>query len=82
MELYVPFYGKLIFSSASTVESFSLKVLAASIPSIDIITVVERGSYSERDASNIVRQIISGLKYLHSLGIAHRGKVTMFLSKT
>jgi len=34
--------------------------------------IVERGSYSERDASNIVRQIASGLKYLHSLGIAHR----------
>jgi len=34
--------------------------------------IVERGSYSERDASNIVRQIVSGLKYLHSLGIAHR----------
>jgi len=34
--------------------------------------IVERGSYSERDASNIVRQIVSGVKYLHSLGIAHR----------
>jgi len=34
--------------------------------------IVERGSYSERDASAIVRQIISGVKYLHSLGIAHR----------
>ena len=34
--------------------------------------IVERGSYSERDAANIVRQIINGVKYLHSLGIAHR----------
>jgi len=34
--------------------------------------IVERGSYSEKDASNIVRQIVQGVKYLHSLGIAHR----------
>lgn len=33
---------------------------------------MERGNYSEKDASNIVRQIINGVKYLHSLGIAHR----------
>lgn len=34
--------------------------------------IVERGSYSERDASNIIRQIVNGVKYLHGLGIAHR----------
>jgi len=34
--------------------------------------IVDRGCYSEKDASNIVRQIINGVKYLHSLGIAHR----------
>jgi len=34
--------------------------------------IVERGSYSEKDAANIVNQIINGVKYLHSLGIAHR----------
>jgi serine/threonine protein kinase len=34
--------------------------------------IVERGSYSERDASGIVRQILNGVKYLHSLGICHR----------
>jgi len=34
--------------------------------------IVEQGSYSETDASNIVRQIVEGVKYLHSLGIAHR----------
>jgi len=34
--------------------------------------IVDRGSYSEKDAANIVRQIVNGVKYLHSLGIAHR----------
>jgi calcium/calmodulin-dependent protein kinase I len=34
--------------------------------------IVERGQYSERDASNIVRQIVAAVDYLHSNGIAHR----------
>jgi len=34
--------------------------------------IVERGQYSEKDAANIVRQIISAVEYLHSIGIAHR----------
>jgi len=34
--------------------------------------IVDRGCYSEKDAANIVRQIVNGVKYLHSLGIAHR----------
>lgn len=34
--------------------------------------IVERGQYSEKDAANIVRQIISAVEYLHERGIAHR----------
>jgi len=34
--------------------------------------IVARGEYSEKDASNIVRQIISAVSHLHSHGIAHR----------
>eukprot|EP01097_Dermamoeba_algensis_P002647 TRINITY_DN2047_c0_g1_i1.p1 TRINITY_DN2047_c0_g1~~TRINITY_DN2047_c0_g1_i1.p1 ORF type:complete len:362 (-),score=66.70 TRINITY_DN2047_c0_g1_i1:76-1161(-) len=34
--------------------------------------IVERGQYSERDASAIIRQLLSAIAYLHSLGIAHR----------
>eukprot|EP01099_Mayorella_cantabrigiensis_P001392 TRINITY_DN1603_c0_g1_i1.p1 TRINITY_DN1603_c0_g1~~TRINITY_DN1603_c0_g1_i1.p1 ORF type:complete len:417 (-),score=117.60 TRINITY_DN1603_c0_g1_i1:429-1592(-) len=34
--------------------------------------IVERGAYSERDAANIVVQILEAVEYLHSNGIAHR----------
>jgi len=34
--------------------------------------IVARGEYSEKDASNIVRQIIAAVAHLHANGIAHR----------
>eukprot|EP01098_Paradermamoeba_levis_P015881 TRINITY_DN830_c0_g1_i1.p1 TRINITY_DN830_c0_g1~~TRINITY_DN830_c0_g1_i1.p1 ORF type:complete len:379 (-),score=139.95 TRINITY_DN830_c0_g1_i1:174-1256(-) len=34
--------------------------------------IVDRGQYSEKDASNIVRQIVAAIDYLHDHGIAHR----------
>ena len=34
--------------------------------------IVEKGQYSESEASSIIKKILSGLAYLHSLGIAHR----------
>jgi len=34
--------------------------------------IVERGMYSERDAANIILQVVSAVKYLHENGIAHR----------
>jgi len=34
--------------------------------------IVARGEYSEKDASNIVRQIVSAVAHLHANGIAHR----------
>jgi len=34
--------------------------------------IVERGQYSEKDAANIVKQLVSAVEYLHANGIAHR----------
>jgi len=34
--------------------------------------IVDKGSYSEREARDIIRQLVEGVDYLHSKGIAHR----------
>eukprot|EP01126_Amoeba_proteus_P042849 TRINITY_DN466_c0_g1_i2.p1 TRINITY_DN466_c0_g1~~TRINITY_DN466_c0_g1_i2.p1 ORF type:complete len:182 (+),score=14.18 TRINITY_DN466_c0_g1_i2:110-655(+) len=34
--------------------------------------IIEKGYYSERNAMNVVRQILDAVAYLHSKGIAHR----------
>jgi serine/threonine protein kinase len=34
--------------------------------------IVERGHYSERDAADIVKQMLQGTQYMHDNGVAHR----------
>jgi tRNA A-37 threonylcarbamoyl transferase component Bud32 len=34
--------------------------------------IVERGSYSEHDAANLIRQILEGVDYMHKHGVVHR----------
>ncbi len=34
--------------------------------------IIERGHYSEKDAADIVRQMLNGIKYMHENGVAHR----------
>lgn len=34
--------------------------------------IVDKGYYSEKNAANIVKQILSAVSYLHNIGIAHR----------
>ncbi|XP_039366429.1 calcium/calmodulin-dependent protein kinase type 1B isoform X1 [Mauremys reevesii] len=34
--------------------------------------ILERGHYTERDASRLLRQLLEALSYLHQLGIVHR----------
>lgn len=34
--------------------------------------IIARGTYSEREAADVVRQILQAINYMHSKGIAHR----------
>ncbi|KAM5181079.1 calcium/calmodulin-dependent protein kinase type 1G [Mantella aurantiaca] len=34
--------------------------------------ILERGVYTEKDASNVIRQVMSAVQYLHDNGIVHR----------
>ena len=34
--------------------------------------IVEKGSYTEKDASDLIRQILEGVEYLHSIDVCHR----------
>ena len=39
--------------------------------------IIAKGNYTERDASNLIRQVLDAVNYLHKLGIVHRDlKVT------
>ena len=40
--------------------------------------IVEKGSYTERDASHLIRQVLEAVDYMHDKGIVHRDlKVSM-----
>ncbi len=34
--------------------------------------IVHRGAFSEKDAAELLRQIVIAVDYLHSMGIVHR----------
>jgi len=43
------------------------------MPGEELFQRIERkGNYSEKQASRIFRQIVSAVKYLHEMGVAHR----------
>ena len=34
--------------------------------------IVEKGSYSEKDASYLIRQVLEAVDYMHDQGVVHR----------
>lgn len=43
--------------------------------------IVEKGFYTEKDASTLIRQVLDAVYYLHRMGIVHRDlKVRLSLS--
>lgn len=34
--------------------------------------ILKRGSYTEKDASRVIQQVLEAVKYLHQLDIVHR----------
>lgn len=34
--------------------------------------ILDQGNYTERDASNVIKQVLEAVAYLHSLNIVHR----------
>lgn len=43
--------------------------------------IVERGFYTEQDASALIKQVLDAVNYLHSLGIVHRDLKVMISLK-
>lgn len=34
--------------------------------------IVEKGSYTEKDASHLIRQVLEAVDYMHDQGVVHR----------
>lgn len=34
--------------------------------------IVEKGSYTEKDASDLIRQVLEAVDYMHEQGVVHR----------
>ena len=45
--------------------------------------IVEKGSYTEKDASNLIRQVLEAVDFMHDKGVVHRDlKVSGAIKKT
>lgn len=43
--------------------------------------IVEKGSYTEKDAADLIRQVLEAVDYMHEQGVVHRDlKVSFYFS--
>lgn len=42
--------------------------------------IVEKGSYTEKDASGLIRQVLEAVDYMHEQGVVHRDLKVRLLS--
>lgn len=40
--------------------------------------IVEKGSYTEKDASGLIRQVLEAVDYMHEQGVVHRDLKVIF----
>lgn len=41
--------------------------------------IVEKGSYTEKDASDLIRQVLEAVDYMHEQGVVHRDLKVRFI---
>jgi calcium/calmodulin-dependent protein kinase I len=44
--------------------------------------ICEQGRFTEKDASQTIRQVLEAVDYLHDNNVVHRGKIFELLSQT
>jgi serine/threonine protein kinase len=73
MELYVASPGRISANCTCSGNLCIYSHLETRVKGKELFDkIVERGMYSERDAANIILQVVSAVRYLHENGIAHR----------
>lgn len=63
----------IIYQFMRTHSPWSLFVIFCSVTGGELFDrIVEKGSYTEKDASNLIRQVLEAVDFMHTKGIVHR----------